>query len=58
MLMYGYLIHFHMYFVHNEYLGDVDDDTETSHTVLMVQLLDFHTKAHTYITDKTINCAA
>lgn len=42
--------------LHGEYLGDDNDDnTETSHTVLVVQLLDFHTKTRTYTKDK-FNC--
>ena len=28
--------------------NDNDDDTETSHTVLATQLLDFHIKTHIY----------
>lgn len=36
--------------------NDNDDDTETSHTVLAIQLLDFHIKTHIYTTDKFINC--
>lgn len=49
----------HTIYLLDKYLGDDDDDddndTETSHTVLAIQLLDFCMKTLTYIHNRYIH---
>ena len=60
--MEGQAIHFNANLahsvLHDEYLGDNDDDAKMPHTALAIQLLDFYMKTHIYMTDNFINCMA